>query len=118
MTQLTAALDRILNWAKTNYDEAGDWRSIVTLKLFQFLPFIQGQKSAIDACQMLQPQVILPTAAGGDVKFDGILTAVLSAEGTIADFQALLTKNNLSTRVIDPKPGDRFAVELKDRALA
>ncbi len=91
---------------------------IVTLKLFQFLPFIQGQKSAIDACQMLQPQVILPTAAGGDVKFDGILTAVLSAEGTIADFQALLTKNNLSTRVIDPKPGDRFAVELKDRALA
>ncbi len=30
MTQLTAALDRILNWAKKNYDEAGDWRSGLT----------------------------------------------------------------------------------------
>lgn len=90
---------------------------IITLKLFQFLPFIQGQKTALEACQILQPQVILPTAAGGDVKFDGILTSVLSTEGTIADFQNFLSKNNLSTEVIEPKPGDRFAVELKDRAL-
>jgi len=30
MTQLTEALDRILNWAKKNYDEPGDWRSGLT----------------------------------------------------------------------------------------
>ncbi len=90
---------------------------LVTLKLFQFLPFINGQKSALKACELLQPQVIIHTTVGGDTKFDGILTAILSGEGSIADFQAMLNKNNLSPQVIDPKPGDRFAVELKDRAL-
>ncbi|MGK7916193.1 MAG: MBL fold metallo-hydrolase, partial [Prochloraceae cyanobacterium] len=91
---------------------------IITLKLFQFLPFIKGQKNALEACQLLQPQVILPTAAGGDVKFDGLLTSILSADGSIADFQTLLNKNNLSTEVIDPQPGDRLAIELKERAVS
>ena len=90
---------------------------IISIKLFQFLPFIKGQKNALEACQLLQPQVILPTAAGGDVKFDGILTSVLSMDGTLADLRTLLNKNNLSTEVIEPKPGERFAVELKERAV-
>lgn len=92
---------------------------IITLKLFQFLPVIKGQKSALEACKLLQPQVIIDThtPVEGELEMDGIMTAIISMEGSISDFRKLLNKNNLSPEVIEPKPGARFAVELKDRAL-
>ncbi len=77
-----------------------------------FLPFIKGQKSALEVCQWLQPQVIVSTAVGGDVKFEGVLISLLRLAGSIADFQALLTANKLKTEVIDPKSGERFEVIL------
>ncbi len=73
---------------------------------------IKGQKSALEVCQWLKPQVILPTAAGGDIDFQGILTKVMSAEGTIDDFRSLLTNNNLATQVIEPQPGEPVALNL------
>ncbi|MDJ0716331.1 MAG: MBL fold metallo-hydrolase [Prochloraceae cyanobacterium] len=81
---------------------------IVNLKILYLLSFIKGQQSALEVCQWLQPQVILPTAAGGDVKFEGLLVSVLSAEGSAEQFRSLLSQNNLSTRVIEPKPGEPF----------
>ncbi|PLZ81829.1 Zn-dependent hydrolase, partial [Fischerella thermalis WC217] len=53
--------------------------------------------------QWLQPQVMLPTAAGGDVKFTGFLTKFLQTKGNIEEFRSLLAKNNLSTQVIEAK---------------
>ena len=73
---------------------------------------IKGQKTALEVCQWLKPQVILPTAAGGDIEFQGILTKVMSAEGTIDDFRSLLTNNNLTTQVIEPQAGETVALNL------
>jgi L-ascorbate metabolism protein UlaG (beta-lactamase superfamily) len=81
-------------------------------------PIIKGKNSALDIVKSLQPQVILPTAAGGDVIFEGLLMKLIQTKGSAGEFRSLLEKNNLSTRVIEPTPGDRFQVPLEKRALA
>ncbi|MHC5729087.1 MAG: MBL fold metallo-hydrolase, partial [Nostoc sp.] len=39
--------------------------------------FIKGGNSALEVVRWLEPQVILPTAAGGDVVFEGLITKLL-----------------------------------------
>lgn len=80
-------------------------------------PIIKGTNSALEVAKWLQPQVILSTAAGGDVVFEGLLLKLLKAVGSIEEFRSLLEKNNLTTRVIEPTPGDRFDLQLEKRAL-
>ncbi|MCT7948492.1 MBL fold metallo-hydrolase [Ancylothrix sp. C2] len=80
-------------------------------------PVIKGSQTALDLAKMVQPQVILPTAAGGDVIFEGLLMSILRAVGSVEEFQQLLIANNLSTKVIDPKPGEAFTLELQHRAF-
>ncbi len=82
------------------------------------LPIIKGRNSALQVAQWLQPQVMLPTAAGGDVVFEGLLTKFLKVEGTVEEFSSLLNQNNLTTRVMEPQPGDRVELQLQKRALA
>jgi L-ascorbate metabolism protein UlaG (beta-lactamase superfamily) len=77
---------------------------------------IKGLDSAVKAVEWLQPQVILPTAAGGNVVFEGLLLALLRGRGDVDEFRSLLAQRNLSTRVIEAKPGDRVEVKLVDRA--
>jgi L-ascorbate metabolism protein UlaG (beta-lactamase superfamily) len=85
---------------------------IINLKIPLLGTVIKGQKTALEVCKWLQPKVILPTAAGGDIKFEGLLMSILKAEGAIADFQNLLTENGLKTKVIEPQPGEQFTLEL------
>lgn len=91
---------------------------ILNLTLPLLGPFIRGQQTALEVAQWLQPQVMLPTAAGGDVEFEGLLVKLLKAEGSIAEFSSLLEKNNIASRVIEPPAGERFELELKQRVLA
>lgn len=73
---------------------------------------IKGSQSALELAKWLQPQVMLSTAAGGDVVFEGLLMSVLRDRGNIEDFRSLLARHDLKTRVIDPKPGEPFEVQL------
>lgn len=95
---------------------------VVTPVMDLTIPFlgsvIKGSQSALEAAQLLQPQVILPTAAGGDVTFEGLLMSVLRAAGGVAELRSLLAQHNLPTQVLEPKPGERFEVPLQDRAIA
>ncbi|MEH2069572.1 MAG: MBL fold metallo-hydrolase [Nostoc sp.] len=79
---------------------------------------IKGKNSSLEVVKSLQPQVILPTAAGGDVIFEGLLMKLIQTKGTAAEFRSLLEKNNLLTEVIEPTPGNRFELRLEKRALA
>ncbi|MFQ4142297.1 MBL fold metallo-hydrolase [Chlorogloeopsis sp. ULAP02] len=79
---------------------------------------IRGRKNALEVAKLLQPQVMLPTAAGGDVIFEGLLTKFLRQEGSVEEFRSLLENNNLAVQVIEPLPGERFELQLKKRALA
>lgn len=79
---------------------------------------IKGTKSALEVAQWLQPQVMLPTAAGGDVIFEGLLLKMLRAVGSVEEFRSTLEKNHLKTQVIEPKPGERFELKLEQRVGA
>jgi L-ascorbate metabolism protein UlaG (beta-lactamase superfamily) len=81
---------------------------LIDLKLPLIGAVIKGQSSALALCELLQPQFIIPTAAGGDVKFEGLLMSILQAEGTVAEFQDLLTAKSLATKAIDPQPWQPF----------
>jgi L-ascorbate metabolism protein UlaG (beta-lactamase superfamily) len=82
---------------------------IIDLNLPLGLPIIKGMNSALEVAKWLKPQIILPTAAGGDVKFEGVLNNFLQTKGSVEEFQALLKKNNLATQVVAPKPGEQVA---------
>jgi L-ascorbate metabolism protein UlaG (beta-lactamase superfamily) len=73
---------------------------------------IKGGKSALEISQLLKPQVMLPTAAGGDVEYGGLLNSLLKMEGTLAQFKSMLEENDLKTKVIEPKSGEQFELQL------
>jgi L-ascorbate metabolism protein UlaG (beta-lactamase superfamily) len=85
---------------------------LVNLELPLVGPVIQGKKTGLELAQWLKPQIMLPTAAGGDVTFEGLLNNLLKAVGSISEFQDSLQQSGLTTRVLEPKPGDRFQVPL------
>jgi len=78
---------------------------------------IKGNKSALELAQWVQPQVILPTAGSGDVVYEGLLLNLLRTVGSVEEFRAVLERNNLATRVIEPSPGERLELQLEQRAL-
>jgi len=83
---------------------------IINLNLPLIGTVIKGQKTALEVCQWLKPDLILPTATGGNVTFEGFLTKLLKETGTIEDFRNLLIKNNLKTQVLAPQVGEKIAV--------
>ncbi len=91
---------------------------IIDLALPLIGPIIKGTQTALQLVEWVKPQVILPTAAGGDLKFEGLLIALLKAVGSVEDFRSMLARNNLSTRVLDPQPGERFEVPLEPRTMS
>jgi L-ascorbate metabolism protein UlaG (beta-lactamase superfamily) len=84
--------------------------ALIDLKLPLVGAIIKGQTSALEVCELLKPKYIIPTAAGGDVKFEGILLSILKAEGSVAEFQTLLKSKSLDTESIDPQPWKTFTL--------
>lgn len=82
---------------------------VINLKLPLVGAVIKGQETALKVCDWLKPDVILPTAAGGDVHFEGILMNFLKPDGTVSEFAEMLKKTGLATKVLDPKPGEAIA---------
>lgn len=88
---------------------------IIDLGLPLLGPILKGTETALKLAQWVTPQVMLPTAAGGDVAFEGLLVSFLRAEGNLEDFRSMLARQNLSARVIEPTPWSRFEVPLETR---
>ncbi len=91
---------------------------LINLSLPVLGPFIKGGQSALDLVKWLQPQFILSTAAGGDIKFEGILNKLLKMDGDVEDFRKLLADSNCNAQILDPEPGQRFEVPLIVSAAA
>jgi L-ascorbate metabolism protein UlaG (beta-lactamase superfamily) len=85
---------------------------IIDLKIPLLGSVIKGMTSAVQAAEWLQAQVILPTAAGGDISFTGLLMSVLKAEGDADTLRSLLAQKQLTTQVLEPAPWERFEVPL------
>lgn len=85
---------------------------LIDLKLPLVGAVIKGKASALALCEQLKPQFVVPTAAGGDIKFEGLLMSILQAEGTVGEFQDLLNTKSLKTKTIDPQPWKPFNLSL------
>ena len=88
---------------------------IVDLSLPLVGSIIQGTARALELAQWVQPQIILPTAAGGDISFEGFINTFLQAKGSASELQAKLQEKGIPTQVIEPKPGERIELQLKQR---
>jgi len=75
-------------------------------------PIIRGRASALSLAQQLRPQVWLPTAAGGEITYHGLLNGLLQTLGTVEQFRTQLSQHHLTTRVIEPHPGQRLNLHL------
>lgn len=88
---------------------------LIDLSLPLLGPVIKGSQTALQVAEWLRPQVILPTAAGGDITFEGILMSILKAEGDLTALQQKLKDAQLPTQVFEPSPWERFELKLSDR---
>jgi L-ascorbate metabolism protein UlaG (beta-lactamase superfamily) len=80
-------------------------------------PIIKGTNKALEVAKWLKPQIMLPTAAGGDVIYAGLIDKLLTTAGSVEEFRASLAKNNLTTQVIEPLPGDRIQLQLSSNRI-
>jgi L-ascorbate metabolism protein UlaG (beta-lactamase superfamily) len=78
---------------------------------------IRGTKNTLEVAKWLQPQVILPTAAKAETTYEGLLPQFLKDIGSAEELRAAFQENNLTTQVMEPKPGDRFELPLQKRVL-
>jgi L-ascorbate metabolism protein UlaG (beta-lactamase superfamily) len=76
-------------------------------------PIIRGQKGALELVEWLQPQVILPTADAAEVRYSGLLVALLKAVGGAEALQTTLNAKGYSTRVLSPQVGHAIALDLQ-----
>lgn len=84
---------------------------LINLELPLIGPIIQGQKTGLELAKMVQPQVMLPSAAGGDIMFEGLLLKFLKATGNLDDLRQNLQANHLSTTIIEPSPSQRLSLQ-------
>lgn len=84
----------------------------VDLKLPLIGTVIKGQQGAVQVAELLKPRVILPTAAGGDLTYSGLLLKFLKDEGNIDSLRSLLAAHNLKTQVMDIKPWERVEINI------
>ncbi len=85
---------------------------LIDLKLPLIGAVIKGQSTSLTLCELLKPQYIFPTAAGGEVKFEGLLVSILHTEGTVTEFQNALAARSLTTKAIEPQPWQPVNLQL------
>ncbi|KKJ00225.1 MBL fold metallo-hydrolase [Prochlorothrix hollandica] len=83
---------------------------VVNISLPLAGPIVKGKTTALGLAQQLKPHYFLPTAAGGDVDYTGILDRILTTEGSVAAFKAQVSAAGLATQVLDPKPGRPYGL--------
>lgn len=75
---------------------------IVDLALPLAGAIIRGNGRTVDLLADLQASYILPTAAGGDIEYSGILDRFLRVKGGGEAFRSLLQAQGLTTELVEP----------------
>ena len=84
---------------------------VVDLAIPLLGPIVKGRASALEVVQWLQPKLLLPSAAGGDVTFSGLLVGVLRAEGSPEELRQRLAQQQSATKLLTPRPGERLDLQ-------
>lgn len=89
---------------------------MVNLELPLAGAIINGQTSALQLAQWLTPQLMLPTAVGGEINYSGVLISWLQTKGSVEELRSRLAQQNLATQVITPQPREPVIVDLQPQA--
>lgn len=81
-------------------------------------PIIRGCRSAQELAEWLTPQVMLPTAEGGEATYDGVLLSVLSVKGSPDAVRRSLDQTDHRVQVLTPEVGTPIELALKPFATS
>jgi L-ascorbate metabolism protein UlaG (beta-lactamase superfamily) len=76
-----------------------------------YYTLVAGQEEAVDLAGMLRARYVVPMS-NADLDAGGLLTAVLTEQGTTQSFQALLSEALPQVQVLDPTPGVPLHLDL------
>ncbi len=82
----------------------------ISLKIPLLGSVINGNDSALQLAEWLQPKYFFSTASGGDIEFSGLLISLLKAVGSTEELRDRLAAKNLATKAVDPVPGEPIAL--------
>nr|ACO87667.1 Zn-dependent hydrolases of the beta-lactamase fold [Brachypodium sylvaticum] len=81
---------------------------LITPVVKQLLPanftLVSGQEDAVDLARLLRPTYVVPMS-NGEFDAKGLLTAVITTQGTPMAFKALLSEALPQAQVMEPTPG-------------
>lgn len=80
---------------------------VITPVVKQLLPkftLVSGQEDAVQLAKSLNAKFVVPMK-NGDLDSEGLLSKLISIEGTVESFQELLSRELPSAQVLEPTPG-------------
>ena len=88
------------------------------IDLLKVAPVIRGSIAATQLAELLNPQVMLPTAQNGRVTYEGLISPVIKEKGGSKAIAAQFEAQGLGIRVVAPEPGETVTLELVARDWA
>ncbi|MEL6940260.1 MAG: MBL fold metallo-hydrolase [Cyanobacteria bacterium J06598_1] len=80
--------------------------------LMGIAPVVRGSAAAPQIAELLNPKVMLPTAAAGNVTYDGLIAPTLTTKGGVDQVRSLLCKQGTKTQLIQPTSGKTVELDL------
>ncbi len=81
-------------------------------KLMGIAPVIRGSVAAPQIAELLNPRVMLPTAAAGSVTYEGLIAPTLTTKGGAVEMRSHLSARGFQAKVIQPTVGEAIELDL------
>lgn len=88
------------------------------ITLMGVAPVVRGGAAAPQLAELLQPQVMLPTAEAGKVSYDGLVAGAIKTDGGADRVRSQLAAKGFKTQVIQPVSGETVELSLQQRVRA
>jgi len=72
--------------------------------------FVKGRQVLPELLKRFEPSTVLASTAGGNVRFEGLLSSFMQMEGSAKDVAEMMPAQ---VKFIDPEPGKRYALTSK-----
>lgn len=86
------------------------------ITLMGIAPVVRGKVAAAELAELLQPQVMLPTAEAGKVTYDGLVAGAIKTDGGADKVRSQLAAKGFQTKVIQPVSGETVEIALQAMA--
>ena len=88
------------------------------INLLAIAPVVRGGSAAIEIAELLNPQVMLPTAQNGRVTYEGLISTVLNESGGADAIRSQLKTKGFEPQIVAPQSGEPVALDLQARRRA